>query len=163
VLRVANMPIVRHFKVKKPKATLLNSDEFDKWVENYDLAVFVQISRQESCKYDTVYTSELSRSKRTAEHFKTDKTISTPLLNEVPISACFRTTVKLPLFVWFVLGRTAWICGHHSQKESLRASITRAKDAVDMLSKQEGDTLVISHGLFMVLLKFITHKRSTKC
>ena len=145
--------IIRHFKVQKPKETMMDSAGFESWVEGYDAAALARPLCPDDGRYDVIYTGTLSRSIQTAEYFAGFVRFSTPMLNEVPISPFCRTSVRLPLWLWLFAGRVGWVFGHRSQPEGLKSSLQRAKDISKTILSAEGDVLVVSHGLFLILLR----------
>jgi broad specificity phosphatase PhoE len=144
--------LLRHFRVKDdcPKK-YFSSTEIDRWVQRYDTFAldYHDIALP---LVDKVYTSALSRAKRSAKYLDLDYEESA-LFNEVSAKAFVDTSLKLPKSLWLFLGRVYWTMGWVKRSESKAETYARASEAVEiLLALKEERILVLSHGFFMIVL-----------
>jgi broad specificity phosphatase PhoE len=151
--------LLRHFRVKDGcEKKLFSSSEIDAWVELYDRydLDYHDISLP---KVEKVYTSALSRAKRSAEYLGVSYE-ENPLFNEVSAKAFVDTSFKFPKFLWLFLGRVYWTMGWVKRSESKAETFARAHKAVEMLlAQKEKRILLVSHGFFMIVLAKELQKR----
>ena len=128
-----------------------SSSEIDAWVDLYDTYaldyhdVFVTPSQK-------VYTSALSRAKRTAEYLELEYE-ENALLNEVSAKAFIDTSWRFPKWLWFLVGRIYWATGRVKKSESKAETLKRASAVVDiMIASKEETIMIVSHGFFMWVL-----------
>lgn len=144
--------LMRHFKVDDAcEKKVFNSKEIDVWVDRYD--EFPLITKNLILpKIDKTYTSELNRSKRSAQYLKLTYE-SNILFNEVSTKTFIDTNFRFPKILWLITGRVLWSMGAIKRSETKKQTYKRAKEAAKLLieSKKE-NTLVISHGFFMRIL-----------
>ncbi len=152
--------LLRHFRVKDAcEKRLFSSSEIDAWVELYD-------------KYDLdyhdiffvppqkVYTSALSRAKRTAEFLGLDYE-ENALLNEVSAAAFIDTKWRFPKLLWLMLGRLYWSSGKVKKSETKKETYARARKVIDsMIAADESSIMIVSHGFFMRVLAKELKERS---
>ncbi len=157
------------------KIILIRQAETDMpWAERCDAAGFEQALRQElAChivpvsvrKGDAsayrVFTGTSPASAETAELLFDLKNppVRTPLLDDVPLRA-FQDTQALhtPRF-WLTAARAQWTLGSARQPETRRQTERRAGEFVDMLEKDEFDSVVVCRGLTMTALKSVLRRR----
>ncbi|MEK3794203.1 histidine phosphatase family protein [Paenibacillus sp. FSL R7-0204] len=157
--------LIRHFKVDlKPQRTWLTGEQFNQWVQEYELAP-IQAPEHEigGQRWTLCLCSDQERAVLTASYFEARKFVYTELLREISVTAPRLKTIRLsglrlPVNLWLVLGRLFWSVGHSSQAESKAAVLRRADKVIDSLliddeaSAQEGCVLIVSHGAFMKIL-----------
>ncbi len=90
-----NIYLFRHFKVKDSSSSWLNSDEFDKWVKDYDSFELEYSDIVLSKNIDKIYVSSQNRAIKSADFLNFDYEIN-DLLVEVPIKSFINTKFKLP-------------------------------------------------------------------
>jgi len=144
--------LLRHFRVKDScEKKLFSSDEIDRWVDLYDTydldyhdVLFTHPQK--------VYTSALSRAKRTAEFLDLEYEEIT-LLNEVSAKAFVDTKWRFPKLLWFAVGRVYWSSGRVKKSESKEETFQRARDVADiMIGSDDVSIMIVSHGFFMRVL-----------
>ena len=143
--------IMRHSKVKYIWKKGYTSEEFDKACKEYDRS-FVEHTEQNfsDFNYKNIYISSLSRSKGTAiSIFGQAYLRQTELIDEVPLRSAFDSKIRFPLWLWNFVGRIQWFFNIERQSEGRFNTKNRAKSFVNMLCKDRGDAIVITHGFFM--------------
>ncbi len=144
--------LVRHFKVLDSHKYLLTSDDFDKWIKEYDKAKieYKDVRGLNNDKWDICYTSNLYRAIKTADHVFTGKIIKTDLLKEVQIAPFTEHRIYLPHHLWLLLGRLLYLINHKSQPEKLTETRDRVRTFVrKLMCADEKNVLIISHGFLM--------------
>ncbi len=144
--------LIRHFKVDAPFYNKpLNSIEFaNSQLVYHKSPVITQPVNLNGIGWKKCYCSTIQRAKRTADNIYNGEIIYTEKLVEVELSPVFDTSKKLPFNIWVILGRLAWLFGHHSQIESKTDTIKRCKDLMNLLNADEAESiLIVSHGFFM--------------
>lgn len=145
--------LLRHFRVLDTcDKRVFNTKEIDLWVERYDTfdLAYHDIVLPD---VDKVYTSALSRAKRSAEHLSAMYE-STPLLNEVSAKAFFDTKWRFPKLLWLLVGRVYWSFGWVRRSESKKETFQRARTVVEMLGDEKhARIMIVSHGFFMRVLE----------
>ena len=151
--------LLRHFLVKDDcEKKLFSSQEIDAWVELYD-TYDLDYHDVSFSPHDTVYTSALSRAKRTAEHLGL-KYEENALLNEVSAKAFVDTSWRFPKLLWLLVGRIFWANGWVKKSESKKETFQRARDVVDIMTdSKDTSIMIISHGFFMLVLARELKKR----
>ncbi len=146
-----NIYLLRHFKVQDKTTKKLNSQEFDKWVDdydNYDLD-YLDIDLP---KIDRVFVSSQNRVIKTAQYLKQDFTTLDKLV-EVEAKAFISTNYKFSKSFWLIVGRLLWYFSL-SKIEKKEDTIQRAKKIVEILENDDSQNiLIISHGLFLKILQ----------
>ena len=144
--------LLRHFRVKDSyEKKLFSSAELDEWVDLYDTydLDYHNVSFEPSQK---VYTSALSRAKRTADYlglnYKEDA-----IFNEVSTKAFIKTSWRFPKFLWLVIGKILWQFNLMKLSESKKEVLQRASAAADIIIDSKEETImIVSHGFFMLVL-----------
>ncbi|WP_066503595.1 phosphoglycerate mutase family protein [Abyssisolibacter fermentans] len=162
--------LIRHFKVDCTYPKLMNSDEYNKWVNNYDIADVIENNvNLGKITWEKCFASDLYRAIKTAESVFKGEIIKTDILREVPMSAFTSKNLRLPCLIWSFVSRIAWLYSHESQKETKKETIDRINNFVQKIIKlNESNILVVSHGFFMYFLQKelikngFTGKRFTK-
>lgn len=140
---------LRHFKVKDSSKNWLNSDEFDKWVKDYDTFALEYSDIVLPKNIDKIYVSSQNRAIKSADFLNLDYEIN-DLLVEVPIKSFINTKFKLPKWLWLFVGRAAWFL-NFKQNETKKETNKRVEYFIQNLD-MTANILIISHGFFMMLL-----------
>lgn len=156
--------IIRHGKVDYKWRQWSTSKEFNEDCRMYDqspLKPVRYVAPQINVK--NIYISTLRRSKDTAYQLYGDRdcTIS-ELIDEVPMSASIAINKKCPLLFWYVSGRVGWFLNSQRQKESRKETILRADEFADIISKENENCAVITHGFFMHTLISVMKRKGFK-
>jgi len=143
--------LLRHFKVKDPISTKLNSEQFNKWVDRYDEFDLEYHHIELPKNIEKIYCSSLNRTVKTAKIFN-KVFITTPELIEVEAFAFFNTKLKFSKTFWLLIGRILWYF-NLSKKENKKDTKQRAKELIEKLQEENANKiLLISHGLFLNVL-----------
>ena len=140
---------LRHFKVKDSSSSWLNSNEFDKWVKDYDTFELEYSDIVLSKNIDKIYVSSQNRAIKSADFLNLNYKIN-DLLVEVPIKSFIYTKFKLPKWLWLFVGRLAWFF-NLKQLETKEETNERIENFIQNLD-MNSNILIISHGFFMILL-----------
>ena len=143
--------IIRHAEVDFCWSKRCTSDMFDSDCRGYDSALIIgSMYKIPLIGYQRIYISELSRSRDTAEILFPDRDyLVSGLINEVPLKSSFDTEKKMPLWFWNTSGRIQWFMNSDRQIEGHRKTVERARQFVAMISKENTDCAVVTHGFFM--------------
>ncbi|TDL49207.1 histidine phosphatase family protein [Paenibacillus dendritiformis] len=151
-----NIGLVRHFKVDyEPDNRWMTSDQFNQWVERYDLSdVCVSAFLDGDLKWDVCLCSDLYRAAKTADIIYKGPVIKTAQLREIRMSWPSQSKLRLHYYVWQMIARLAWYFSQPSQEESRRESVLRARQFIDHIEEtyQQSNVLIVSHGAFMKCL-----------
>lgn len=153
--------LVRHFKVDCNAQAFMTSDDFEKWVIEYDNSHIIENEFEtKNIKWDKCFSSDLPRAIKTSETIFQGEILKTPLLREVPLSAIYKTKLKLPHMFWCILARMAWSFKHKSQAETKRDTESRINEFLNSLDKElDNNMLIVCHGFFMKILEKELKKR----
>ena len=146
--------IIRHGKVDYEYRKRSTSSEYDRDCLEYDKA---PLRRAEypvpAHDYRKIYVSTLPRSQATARGiFGHDNYVVTGWIDEVPLSSCFDTRRKLPVWFWNVAARLQWFFNCSRQQEVRIQTERRIKWFLDMILKDNVDCAVVTHGFYMHFL-----------
>ena len=146
--------IIRHGKVAYRRSRCCSSEEFDRECAAYDQA---PLSRAEYSapkgEFRRIYVSTLPRSRETARlMFPRSDLQESELIHEVPCRSAFDSRIKLPLWLWFFLGRLQWAAGSAWQPEKRRDTVQRSRQFIEILCRDGADCAVVTHGFFMHIL-----------
>lgn len=154
--------LVRHFKVNCVTKNFMTSQDFEEWVKLYDNSGVIENKfHTGNIEWHRCFSSDLLRAVRTSKSIFSGTIAETPLLREVPMSAVFKTRIKLPYVFWCISGRMAWFFQHKSQKESKKETHKRAKEFLDNIIENDSkdNVLIVCHGFFMRSLQQELKKR----
>ena len=140
---------LRHFKVNDSSKNWLNSNEFDKWVKDYDTFELEYTDGILPRNIDKIYVSSQNRAIKSADFLNLDYEIN-DLLVEVPIKSFINTKFKLPKWLWLFVGRVAWFF-NFKQIENKKETNKRVEHFIQNLD-MTANILIIFHGFFMMLL-----------
>ena len=143
--------IIRHAEVDFCWSRRCSSEKFDSECEKYDHSPIRNVIYSiPQIKYRRIFVSELSRTRDTAKVLFPEETYSeTGLINEVPLKSGFDTKMNMPLWFWNLTGRLQWLLNSSRQVEGHRQTRARAKEFVDLISRDDVDIAVVTHGFFM--------------
>ncbi len=145
---------MRHFKVDFKWKKSYNSTEFDHDCDSYDNSQIIPSSEKYNIKCDNVYISELSRSYDTFKLLELPNTpIKTNLIDEVPLRSFFKTSYRLPMAIWFVIGRIQWYFNFNRQPEKKSDTQQKIDRIIEIIENKNSDCLIIGHGIYFILLK----------
>ncbi|MBP2658372.1 MAG: Phosphoglycerate mutase [Firmicutes bacterium] len=153
--------LVRHFEVNCLHKYLLSSDEFEKWVKEYDCSsIRVVDTVVDTYKWEKCYCSDLPRAIDTAKYIYKGNILKSSLIREVPIMPVFKSRIKLPHLFWLIAGRIAWFLSHPSQTELIMQTKDRVEQFVsNTIKESEASVLVVTHGFLMLQLQKELKKR----
>jgi len=165
--------IIRHAKVQFQWNSLSNSNEYRDACISYDTSPIIHTVSKERPKLSnnqSIFISKMQRTYDTANLlFDNPQFKITPLLNEVPLSPFINTKLKLPLFLWDICGRLQWYFNCKTQSETRRQTYLRARQAINLIKKENRDCILITHAFFMLTLikvlkrnGFQIHKRNLR-
>ena len=144
-----------------------------KWEARYDAAGFVRAQeaeracgiqpaqvRQGDAAAWRVYAGTTRAARETAELLFAlpGGSEQTPLLDDVPLRP-FRDTGTHPLWLWQTMAELQWRAGSGRQPETRAESLRRAGALLDLLEKDERDSVVICRGLRMRAVKSALRSR----
>lgn len=153
--------LIRHFEVDCSHQWLLSSEEFQKWVKEYDgssiKVVDIMVGKY---KWEKCYCSDLPRAIETARSIYAGDINESLLIREVPIMPAFNSSIRLPYVLWLIVGRIAWLLSHPSQPETIKQTKLRVKQFVsDIIKESNKSVLVVTHGFLMLQLqKELNHR-----
>jgi broad specificity phosphatase PhoE len=143
--------IVRHAEVDFGWSRQCSSADYDSDCSGYDSAPIKEKEYKiPQLGYQRIYISELSRSRATAELlFPGRDYTESGLINEVPLRSCFDSEKKFPLWFWNIFGRLQWLFNSSRQAEKRDETKERARQFIAMVSEENMDCVLITHGFFM--------------
>lgn len=145
--------LVRHFKVKQqlPKGFLIGHEALTDWFAQYDNAdIHYAPVDMRAINWELCYASTMSRAYNTAKHIYNGATELHEDLREVSVLSLMNKKRKLPIILWAILIKRKTL----SPNEITETTKKKLADFVDeLLSKQEKEILVVSHGFIMMLLQ----------
>ena len=156
--------IIRHGKVLHNWKNWCTSAEFDEQCALYDRAQ-IDTNSVDAVIDDvqTIYISTLDRTLQTARKIFGEMDFKrTPDINEVPLRSAFDTKIKMPLWVWNILGRLQWLTRSKRQSEDEMQTTMRAERFVALIISQNEDCAVVTHGFFMHSLIKALEKKGFK-
>ncbi len=145
--------LVRHFKVKQPlpKGFLIGYEALVNWFEEYDTAdVHYTHVDMRTINWKLCYASTMSRAYCTAKHIYDGEIQTIDDLREVTVLNLMNKKRRLPIILWAILIKRKTL----SANEITEATKKKLANFIDwLLSKQEKEILVVSHGFIMMLLQ----------
>jgi broad specificity phosphatase PhoE len=146
--------VIRHAKVLFNWEKSYNSQTFNEACGAYSQAdIFSEVDAAIKTGTMPVFISQLRRTEDTARMLFGDREfISNEVFNEVELRAFSERPSKLPTLLWKAVGRSHWFLNIPSQAEIRRQTNRRADLAIDLLEAQQGDAILVSHGIFMQVL-----------
>ena len=151
--------IIRHFKVNYKWKAFCNSTEAEKAIIEYDHASIMDGGLRISSEY-RVFSSTLPRAIETAQlMFGRNPDFMSDALNEVLVKPFITTRIKIPTFIWNIVGRIQWRFGSRRQPETYHESTTRITRFIDSLLCGNEDFIIVSHGWTIRLIIKHLHKK----
>lgn len=149
--------LIRHFTVNQPFSgrSLMTPDQYCKWLKDYDQADICQGTADlDGIAWQKCYSSDATRAIKTARRLYNGEILIRSDLRELQIYPVWKRNIHLPLDLWVVLGRLAWLLDHPSQLEQRQEFRKRLHAFVDeILAQKEESLLIVSHGGFMYFLR----------
>lgn len=145
--------LVRHFKVNHPypTKTFLSRAEVEEWFEGYEIAD-LEYHHIDLCgiEWKKCISSSLDRASKTAYKIFPGEIITSDDLKELSVLPLMSKKVKLPFLVWAIAIRMKTF----SSNELTNAFRKKMNAFIDeMLSNNDNDTLIVSHGFVMMFLQ----------
>jgi broad specificity phosphatase PhoE len=157
-----NVILIRHFKVEHQWKKFCSCNEFFDDLSAYNSKPITE-TKEIDYPIRTVYISNLSRTAATATYLKGEKhIINTALINEVDFRGVAKSTFRLPNFFWYLIMTAKWRMNSGSVTEKLKDTRLRARDFLAMIEAKNEDCIVVSHGLFLLVLMHLMTKRGYK-
>jgi broad specificity phosphatase PhoE len=155
VALVMKILLIRHLKVISKRAPFLTAKQFDDDRILYDKAEIEATQfKIKTEDYPVCYVSTVKRAVETAKMIYEGKYILSEDLVEVRNAGVFLKMSSLPAFFRSLIGRLAWYFNYSKMPETRIQSEARAKIFVaEMLSLENKNTLIITHGFYMHCLK----------
>lgn len=149
--------LLRHFPVDFSFSKWCDSQTFNRDMNTYNRSPVRNLDyRSIEQKWDICFTSPMKRAVDTAKILFNREYIPTSLLREVPLVAGFQTRMKIPLFLWAIIGRGQWLLNSRRQPENRNQSHGRARSVLSQII-ESADTyqkiLLVTHGFFMLILR----------
>jgi len=159
--------LVRHFEVECQLPSigrLMNPCQFQQWLHEYEMSDIKDGKVEPSViAWEKCYSSDLPRAVKTAQKMYSNQIIETKALREIVICPPTNRNLKLPVLLWLMLGRIAWMLSHKSQVESKLMFEERVKYILkEIILKDDKDVLIVSHGFLMMFLRKELLKRGFK-
>jgi len=150
--------LVRHFEVECQLPGLgrwMTPGQFQQWLHEYEMSDIKDGEIEPSgIMWDKCYSSDLPRAFKTAQKIYDGQIIETKALRELVICPPTDRNIKLPVLLWLLLGRMAWMFSHKSQLETKPFFKERVKSIVqEIILKEDKDILIVSHGFLMIFLR----------
>ncbi len=162
----------RHVKVDFKWNSLYNAKGFNSACIKYDTThIIPQSIPKNKHKFNNIYISTLLRTEQTANIFgiNTLNVQKTKILNEVPIKAFVKTSLKLPTSIWLFMGRVQWFFNKNTQPETRIETVHRIEKLMDTIENESGNILIIGHGFYFLQFKkvlkqkgFVLSKQKTR-
>ena len=142
--------IIRHAKVDMNWPNICNSVEFDNACKEYDEANILEVnSINKDEDYARIYISSMLRSKETARRLFPDNEYHEIDIEEVPLNSFVNCSLRMPLWIWNLMGRLQWSINSKKQKERRLDTIGRCKRVIRELECRKENCIIVTHGFFM--------------
>ena len=159
--------LVRHFEAEchiPSIFSLMTPGQFHQWLDAYEISDIKAGKVDPSALiWEKCYSSDLPRALKTAQKIHPGPIIETKALRELVLCPPTNRNIKLPVLLWLILGRIAWMLAHKSQVESklmLEERVTYILE--ELILKDDKDVLIVSHGFLMMFLRKELLKRGFK-
>ncbi len=154
--RTLRIGLIRHFEVKKPMPSgWFTAQELRAWREEYERAdVTLGTIDLGGIAWRRCFSSDLPRAYITAKTAFPGDIVQRPELREPDILPSPTGGLRLPLLGWRVMLQLAWLTSHSSQRPAKDEFLARVNTLrMEILTKAEEDTLIVSHGGMMMFLR----------
>jgi broad specificity phosphatase PhoE len=149
--------LMRHFPVDFNFSKWSDSETFNQDMNSYNNAPVCPMKhRTHNQQWDTCFSSTMKRAVDTAKLIFNRDHIQTDQLREVPLVAGFKIPVKIPVFLWAVIGRLQWLFNSKHQPETRKQSSQRAHSIVSytcLKAERNHKFLFVTHGFFMLCIR----------
>ncbi|MBE7494842.1 MAG: histidine phosphatase family protein [Verrucomicrobiaceae bacterium] len=147
--------LVRHFPVLEPwPGGWYTAAELRAWLERYNSAeVQAGPVADETERWARCYTSDLPRAAATARALYRGDIIPHPALREADYTPFATGRLRLPVWMWRIIIRVAWMSGHASQRHLRDDFFTRVRQVADLIETHSEDVLLVSHAGMMLYLR----------
>jgi broad specificity phosphatase PhoE len=145
--------LVRHFKVNHafPKKWFLSKAEIEAWFEGYASAEVIPAEVElGGVEWQKCFSSSLSRSIHTANHFYKGDIIQLDVLQELNALPLLATNLRLPFLLWAIVVRLKY-SSNDPVTVAFRQSIIKFVD--ELLQQEKDDVLIVSHGFVMTCIQ----------
>jgi len=153
--------LLRHYPVAEGfPSGWRTSAELQAWRERYDRAP-AQVGPGElgGIAWQVCLCSDMERTRVTAAAVFAGEVELTPLLREADFAPFPTGGLRLPVLIWRLLLRLAWLTGHSSQRPCRDDLRRRVVAVADRLCEAERDTLVVSHAGMLAYLSAELRRR----
>ena len=141
--------LIRHFKVLDEIPTWITAKEFNEWVDIYDQESLDPFDVSLPEKTDLILCSTLSRARRSIEMITSEEVFYLEALIEVDPKIPWKSSFKLPKYLWFILGRVLWY-RNERKGENRVDSKKRAREVLNYIKKsQKNNIFILTHGFFL--------------
>jgi len=159
--------LLRHFEVEcqlPGLGRLMTPDQFQQWLNEYEMSDIKDGKVESSViTWEKCYSSDLPRALKTARQIYSGQIIETQALRELVLCPPTHRNIKLPVILWLILGRMAWMLSHKSQIESKLMFEKRVSYILEeIILSDDKDVLIVSHGFLMMFLRKELLKRGFK-
>ncbi|MBY6036860.1 histidine phosphatase family protein [Fictibacillus nanhaiensis] len=149
--------LVRHFKVTRgyPTQKWITPAEFDQWLKEYEASEVedTEVDLGEM-SWKKCYVSTVRRAEYTAEKIYDGELIKSDDLREIPVYPFFKRNIKIPMILYPLCIRAAWLINHKSQLERRTDVEKRISNILDRIIEEgEENALVVSHGGVMLFMR----------
>lgn len=147
--------LARHFPVSVPWPTgWRTSAELQAWRAHYDIAEVNPFPvADETPRWSRCYVSDLPRAETTARALFRGEITRLPALREAEFGPFGTGELRLPVWVWRMVIRLAWLSGHSSQRHLRDAFFTRVNAVAELIEAQSEEVLLVSHAGMMLYLR----------
>jgi broad specificity phosphatase PhoE len=151
--------LVRHFKVNHafPEKWFLSKAEIEAWFEGYASAEVIPSETDlGGVEWQKCFSSSLSRALDTAKYIYKGEVIQLDVLQELNALPLLTTNLRLPFLVWAIFVRLKY-ASNDPVTVAFRRKIVDFVD--ELLLKESGNVLIVSHGFVMICLQRELNKR----
>jgi broad specificity phosphatase PhoE len=145
--------LVRHFKVDiaYPEKGLLNKAEIEAWFAAYASAD-VQYGSIDlgGVEWKKCFSSSMLRAYHTAKHIYKGEVIKVDVLQELDAMPLLKTSIRWPFILWAIFVRMKF---SSSDKVVVAFKKNIQLFVEEMLSKNNHDVLIVSHGFVMMCIQ----------
>jgi broad specificity phosphatase PhoE len=150
--------LLRHFKVNHLWKKRCTYKEFCEDLDKHDVQSVIE-TKELDFPAETVYISTLIRTAETASYLKGEKNIiKTNLINELNVQGFCKTKWRLPTKLWYLLAILKWRLNSKMLNETHKETKERAYQFLRLIEDKNEDCIVVSHGIFLMMLMKIMEK-----
>ena len=144
--------LIRHFKVNYKWKLFYNSLGYEKACEGYDKAHVLNAGLSLKINYEIFASTMIRAIETTRLIFNKDPDFTEQSLCEVPMKPFMVASIRLPKFVWDIMGRVQWRLGNKRQPESYVQSKLRVNSFAHWCISQNKSCIVVCHGWIIKLM-----------